>query len=252
MWYGDKFGWLITVRCTVRDTVFGAFQTNGSEVGPSVRLLNPIVQRKHLELGIFHNITPYTQKTNTYNSEERIYLSSSITDSQRENVLQFSDSDNSVPSSRIDCSCTSTHDAWIGPRQIGNRASPRDESRCKRPAPPRGQPDGCYQTAGDCPTNPFLSMTAPYHKPGCRIPAKATLFCPRCGHASRHDGDWQVVETTRETRLLCPDCETEIAAREADSRQNRRQCATVFWQPWTNSVGVWLEVWARAMRPTEL
>ena len=43
--------------------------------------------------------------------------------------------------------------------------------------------------------------------------AKATLFCPACGHESTPWGDWVV--HVHETRAVykCPDCETRVARR---------------------------------------
>jgi len=43
--------------------------------------------------------------------------------------------------------------------------------------------------------------------------AKATLFCPRCGHESPADGDWSVCEAGGVATYVCPDCEREIAER---------------------------------------
>ena len=54
---------------------------------------------------------------------------------------------------------------------------------------------------------------APDDEPPDRTPpAKATLFCQTCGHASRLDGDWLVREAASDYRVVCPDCETVVVA----------------------------------------
>lgn len=62
---------------------------------------------------------------------------------------------------------------------------------------------------------------------GRDVPPKATLFCPDCDHQSRVDGDWHVVETTRTTRYLCPDCGTEIAVRPTFASRNSHHSLAV-------------------------
>jgi hypothetical protein len=51
--------------------------------------------------------------------------------------------------------------------------------------------------------------------------SKATLFCSVCGHESPPDGDWHESETATELgarlTLSCPDCETTITRRLANS-----------------------------------
>lgn len=56
------------------------------------------------------------------------------------------------------------------------------------------------------------SVRSPGRPPGpaCSI---GTFFCPECGHRSRFDGDWVIVETDSQTEYLCPDCGTDIMTR---------------------------------------
>ena len=35
---------------------------------------------------------------------------------------------------------------------------------------------------------------------------KSVLTCPRCGHTSLVDGDWEVVIRQQGTEVRCPDC----------------------------------------------
>jgi uncharacterized protein YlaI len=75
------------------------------------------------------------------------------------------------------------------------------------------------------------------------VPPKPTLFCPDCGHRSRSDGDWRVVESHSSTRYLCPDCEAELADRPAfRSRPGPRSVA--IWRPWTGFCA-WLRLWRK-------
>jgi predicted RNA-binding Zn-ribbon protein involved in translation (DUF1610 family) len=60
--------------------------------------------------------------------------------------------------------------------------------------------------------------------------AKATLFCPECGHESRHDGDWLCVERSERVHYLCPDCDTEITVRSAPETDDSAD----VWQAWAN------------------
>ncbi|PSQ33157.1 hypothetical protein BRD09_01720 [Halobacteriales archaeon SW_10_68_16] len=39
---------------------------------------------------------------------------------------------------------------------------------------------------------------------------KTTLFCPDCGHQSRLDGDWQVLDEAGPVRYRCPECENRL------------------------------------------
>jgi DNA-directed RNA polymerase subunit RPC12/RpoP len=79
------------------------------------------------------------------------------------------------------------------------------------------------------------------------VPSKPTLFCPDCGHRSRSDGDWRVVESCGDTRYLCPDCGAELTVRpEFPSRPGNRP--VVAWRPW-DGLRVWLRLW-RKTTPT--
>lgn len=81
------------------------------------------------------------------------------------------------------------------------------------------------------------------------VPAKGTLFCPECGHQSRYDGNWRVVETLSECNYRCPDCLTKIATRP-------RHDGTVWqpdpfyesvWQTWEAGFKVWQGVWQESL-----
>ncbi|MFB6122810.1 MAG: hypothetical protein ABEJ78_05065 [Haloferacaceae archaeon] len=82
-------------------------------------------------------------------------------------------------------------------------------------------------------------------------PAKSTLFCPGCGHRSRPDGDWRLVESARETRYLCPECESVVTTRPSldgdgtDGRPPELWCAA--WQTWEESVQTWQRFLERAL-----
>jgi len=81
------------------------------------------------------------------------------------------------------------------------------------------------------------------------VPPKATLFCPACDHLSRVDGDWNVIETARTRRYVCPDCRTEIAARPSgDARPSRRR-SVPFPGVWGLGLRAWCRVWRRAVFP---
>jgi len=71
--------------------------------------------------------------------------------------------------------------------------------------------------------------------------AKATLFCPECGHSGRYDGDWTRIRDRRDVRYLCPACHTEITVR----RRERSTSPTPYgvWQTWTNSLHAWQNAW---------
>ncbi len=64
------------------------------------------------------------------------------------------------------------------------------------------------------PTGPSLP-DAPDDEPPDGPPAKATLFCRTCGHASRLDGDWLVDKGTDDYRVVCPECGTVVIAQPA-------------------------------------
>ena len=80
------------------------------------------------------------------------------------------------------------------------------------------------------------------------VPSKSTLFCPECGHQSRYDDDWRVVETARTARYLCPECRTEITARPTVSPRARHgtpAAPPTLWRAWSESVRLWVSLWYR-------
>lgn len=48
---------------------------------------------------------------------------------------------------------------------------------------------------------------------------KGTLFCPDCGFESPPDGEWELTESARTRRLVCPDCGAVV-----DERAESRAC----------------------------
>lgn len=62
----------------------------------------------------------------------------------------------------------------------------------------------------------YVMTPSPAHAP----PAKATLYCPECGHASHVDGDWTVRARDDVRTYTCPDCGTTI-----DTRPTRPESA---------------------------
>ena len=94
-------------------------------------------------------------------------------------------------------------------------------------------------------------MTDISPSPAGTVPDKSTLFCPDCGHESRYDDDWVVVETEQVTSYLCPDCGREITTRSpftADrSRHQPLELWQSAWQTWGESVRSWQEFWREMM-----
>jgi predicted RNA-binding Zn-ribbon protein involved in translation (DUF1610 family) len=80
-------------------------------------------------------------------------------------------------------------------------------------------------------------------------PAKAVLFCPECGHSSRFDGEWRVVQRAATDRYLCPDCDTEIAARPGSGTGPSWSAPTLGTplRTWDISIRLWGRVWSRSM-----
>ncbi|WP_254839524.1 zinc ribbon domain-containing protein [Natronomonas marina] len=76
------------------------------------------------------------------------------------------------------------------------------------------------------------------------VPPKSTLFCPNCGHRSRPDGDWQVVETGHRTRYLCPDCRAEVAVRPAARTDRQPAVGSSI----AENIRLWAEFWVRTAR----
>lgn len=75
--------------------------------------------------------------------------------------------------------------------------------------------------------------------------AKSTLFCPDCGHRSRVDGDWTVVETGRRVRYVCPECGRGITVGLPAGADDAG--ALGWWQPaletWEVTVRTWGAFW---------
>jgi len=80
-------------------------------------------------------------------------------------------------------------------------------------------------------------------------PPKTTLFCPDCGHPSRYDGDWRVVESGSGARYLCPTCRTEITVRGSDPTQRPPRAGVSPWQQWRAAVRAWKGMWRRLLAP---
>ena len=60
-------------------------------------------------------------------------------------------------------------------------------------------------------------MTEQSLHPQTDVPAKATLFCPDCGHRDRYDGAWRVVESHGATRYRCPECAATVVSQPNDA-----------------------------------
>jgi len=87
------------------------------------------------------------------------------------------------------------------------------------------------------------------------VPPKATLFCPACGHRSRFDGDWYVEERARDTRYLCPDCDTEVLTRTTYPTPTDRGSARSpdafwarTWRRWAANLRTWQGFWRDTVR----
>lgn len=71
-------------------------------------------------------------------------------------------------------------------------------------------------------------------------PAKATLFCPECGHADRYDGDWRLVESPRTTRYHCPDCGLVVTRRpNEECGLDPYRYLRSAWRTWEANVRFW-------------
>jgi len=75
--------------------------------------------------------------------------------------------------------------------------------------------------------------------------SKSTLFCPKCGHRSRCDGDWTRARSGRTVHYLCPDCHTEITSRPASAEPTATP-VTEFWTRWTDTVRTWQDAWLKS------
>lgn len=71
--------------------------------------------------------------------------------------------------------------------------------------------------------------------------AKATLFCPECGHESNVDGDWRERRTHQSLRYRCPECHTTIATRPVS------ESPAGYWQPYD----VWQEAWETSVESAQ-
>jgi len=81
------------------------------------------------------------------------------------------------------------------------------------------------------------------------VPAKATLFCPDCGHRSRYDGDWIVVECHGGTHYRCPDCHTQITTRLRHTAGESPRLLDTYWQAWDHGIRVWHGLLQRLLSP---
>ena len=70
-------------------------------------------------------------------------------------------------------------------------------------------------------------LSSPSPSPASAPRAKATLFCPACGHESSTDGDWEFRTSHRDVAVHCPDCGTRVTDRSTDaSRSDAPQHST--------------------------
>jgi len=105
----------------------------------------------------------------------------------------------------------------------------------------------------DDPTTDDLTAGDPSERD---VPPKATLFCPDCGHRSRVDGDWTVVETARTVHYVCPGCRTVIATRPTDlgsagpSRGGLRSQPAPLLEAWGAGLRAWGRLWRWTVLPT--
>ena len=81
------------------------------------------------------------------------------------------------------------------------------------------------------------------------VPAKATLFCPDCGHQSRYDGDWAVVERRDSTHYRCPDCHTQVTTRPRHTGSGSPRFFDTYWQAWNRGIRVWHGLLQRLLSP---
>jgi hypothetical protein len=80
-------------------------------------------------------------------------------------------------------------------------------------------------------------------------PPKATLFCPDCGHQSRYDGDWMVVECRGGTHYRCPDCHAQITTRPGHTTGESPRFLDTYWQAWDHGIRVWHGLLQRFLSP---
>ena len=93
-----------------------------------------------------------------------------------------------------------------------------------------------------------MNMVNP--QPSSDAPDKAVLFCPDCGHHSRYDEEWHVVDARAATRYLCPFCDTEITVRprfDSTPSLTARSCRSLR-ETVDANVRLWQSVWRRSMR----
>ncbi|NLV07022.1 hypothetical protein [Haloarcula rubripromontorii] len=81
------------------------------------------------------------------------------------------------------------------------------------------------------------------------VPAKATLFCPDCGHQSRYDGDWIVVERAAGTHYRCPECHAQIATRPSHTDCGASRFFDTYWQAWNHGIRAWNGLLQRLLSP---
>ncbi|WP_336338155.1 hypothetical protein [Haloarcula brevis] len=84
---------------------------------------------------------------------------------------------------------------------------------------------------------------------GRDVPPKATLFCPDCGHRSRYDGDWVVVERRNGTHYRCPDCHEQITTRTSRAGGPSSRLLDSYWQAWDHGIRAWHGLLQRLLSP---
>lgn len=81
-------------------------------------------------------------------------------------------------------------------------------------------------------------------------PAKATLYCPSCGHQAHVDSDWQSVRTATETRYRCPDCGAVVTSRprhsSRDSAPDAEAILVTYLETVSESTRLWQRFWEQA------
>jgi len=93
-----------------------------------------------------------------------------------------------------------------------------------------------------------MHTTSPSKRGG--TPDKAVLFCPDCGHHSRYDDEWHVVDAHTAVQYVCPVCGTEITSRprlEEPPAWPVRSCRSLR-RTWDANRKLLGSVWRRSVR----